>query len=461
MLSVSLSNRRIYGKLIFIMCFMYLINFALDQKYINLLYCFIILGVFFLSLFDANKKVALFSLVMFVIGTVCTFSTGKGIEGMIEGIQINMPILALMLLVPLISIPFRLGGYLQPVKSYLSRIYNKPNLLFLLITFLIFFLGPIMSIGIIKILHDIVGDFKVQPKLLAKGYLGAYSTVVIWSPYHSSVALVLYYLNLSISDYLPFALTLSLLFFLLLNLLFIYSNKKNNDLSAVINRIEENHIPTENSLSKLLFLVFFLMAFLIIIEHVFKWPMTFIVTATAVFFPLFWGLIKKKNLEVNQEFEEFSYHLARNSNNEIALFIGAGLFGFSLKGTWIFQKSQHFLNMVYDHSYLLFMIVIILIVCVFTFIGIHQVVIVSALLLQIETEVLGTSAVLLALLFMLSWSISAVTSPVNPLNLAVSHLIKSSGIVSGLKYNGVYLLLMVVTGFLYIYLLHIFIDNNH
>ncbi len=188
-------------------------------------------------------------------------------------------------------------------------------------------------------------------------------------------------------------------------------------------------------------------------------PMTFIVTSTAILFPLIWSVTKKRTETLREEFKTFCAALAKNSNNEVVLFISAGLLGSALKNTWIMQEFQSILNQIYDASYLFFMLAIIMIILVFTFIGVHQVVIVTALLIQMRPETMGTSSVVLALLFMLSWSISAVLSPVNPLNLIVSHMINRAGIISGARYNGLYLFFMTIIGCLYIYVLHLFMDG--
>ena len=147
------------------------------------------------------------------------------------------------------SIPFRLGGYLQPIEKFLMKIHKNPNKFFLLTTLFIFFIGPIMSIVVIKILHDLLGNFKVSSKLLAKSYLGGYSTVVIWSPYHSSAALVLYYLNVSISEYFPLALGLSIF---LLNGLFWINKNPQTDYITEKEFSSKSNDSQKNSMKKLL-----------------------------------------------------------------------------------------------------------------------------------------------------------------------------------------------------------------
>ncbi|WP_404332209.1 hypothetical protein [Mesobacillus maritimus] len=454
-----LPKKLFYGKFIFLMCFLYILSFIFETMYIEIVYSTVILLVFMISLWKANKILSFFSVGMAITGIIIIVLKGGGVEELSTGIKVNIPILTLMLLAPLISIPFRLGGYLYPIQAYLIKIYKNSNKFFLLTTIFIFFIGPIMSLGVIKILHDLIEDFKVNPEFLAKSYLGGYSTVVIWSPYHASVALVLYYLDVSIREYFPLALGLSLILLVILNGLYRISKKKQPDDITLIDHIEGSKHRSHHSLKRLLILVFFLMGLILSVEYVTKWPMVFIVSLTAILFPLIWSLVKKRIESTLIEFNKFSENLAGKSNNEVVLFISAGLLGTALKDTWILERFHFLLGTIYEESYFIFMLFIIFIIILFTFIGIHQVVIVTALLIQIDPETMGTSSVLLALLFMLAWSLSAVLSPVNPLNIIVSNLVNRRGIILGAKLNGVYLFLMVLVGCAYIYILHLFIDG--
>ncbi len=234
----QLIEKRTHGGLIFFMCLIYLIHFLSESYYIEIFLSAIILVVFLNSVRRADRKMALFSVFMFISGVIILYLKGEELNSFFKGIQVNIPILALMLLVPLISVPFRLGGYLKPIQTYLLKMYRYPNNFFLLTTIFIFLIGPILSLGVIKVLHDLIEDFEVKPEVLAKSYLGGYSTVVIWSPYHASVALVLYYLNVSISEYLPSAIGLALLFLLLLNGLFRIYTKKQIAYITIDNHIE-------------------------------------------------------------------------------------------------------------------------------------------------------------------------------------------------------------------------------
>ncbi len=73
-------------------------------------------------------------------------------------------------------------------------------------------------------------------------------------------------------------------------------------------------------------------------------------------------------------------------------------------------------------------------------------VIVTALVTQMDAQALGTTPIALAILLMLAWSTSAVLSPVNPLNLLVSRLSGITGLAAGVRANGIHLLIVAILG---------------
>jgi hypothetical protein len=141
-------------------------------------------------------------------------------------------------------------------------------------------------------------------------------------------------------------------------------------------------------------------------------------------------------------------------NNEIVMFLSAGLFGSSLSGTVVAKGIQVFLNEVSATSFLLFIAVVMSIVLLLTFVGIHQIVVITTLVTQMNPETIGARPEALALLLMVSWSASAVLSPINPLNLLVSGFVGKSSLSVGLRLNGFYLLTMLISGAVLVYYLH-------
>jgi len=455
-------NVAVKSWLILAMCFAYLFHFFSSFYYFQIFLTVLSVIVFFSSLTSAKPAPRILGFIMMFVGVVLNFVKGSGLEGTMDGILSNLPLLTLVILVPLISIPFKIGGFFHSVHYFLEILAQDSRKMFGSITVFLFCMGPILNIGSIRVLHEMIQDLKLRSILLAKAYLVGFSTVILWSPYFASVAMVLYYLDLSVTEYLPYGLTLAFIQLLVGNGLFQiwYRNHKeeaNNEYSQGRNSkqidVQQNRKHRKKML-QLFLIVVGLFCSIFLIEHLTKWPMLVLVSLTSLLFPLLWGLFQREWGEMRYYFGLFRDFSVPTMNNEIVMFIGAGVFGKALVGTTIADGIQIFLNQVAGISFMLFICTVFLILLVFTFIGLHQIVVVTVLLTQFDPVALGTTPQVLALLLMVGWSMSAVLSPVNPLNLLVSSSVNESSLAVGMRWNGIYLFSMFVIGSLFIYFLH-------
>ena len=442
--------------LILAMCLGYIIHFFMNSflsLFSSFILCFI---VFFMCLRNSNPLPRYFSIAMFALGVI--FSASKGsIQEIVTGLQSNLPLLTLIILVPMLSLPLKAEGYFESVQFYLEKWSSDNRKIFGSISLFIFCLGPILNLGSIRIIHETIKDFKSEPILLAKSYLVGFSTVILWSPYFASVAMLLYYLNVPLVSYIPLGLTLAAVQLVLGNLLFWGWLKKNEpgNLFPVRSHMDNNlNVFHKNKMLHLFILVLLLMAGIFSMEHITQWPMMFIVSLISIFFPLAWSFVKQRKEDFLIGFKEYKSISVPRMDNEVVLFLSAGLFAKSLTGTAVADSIKLFLTNIANISFLLFIVSVMGSILFFTFIGIHQIVIVTVLATQMNPELIGTALEVLALLLMVSWSMSSVLSPVNPLNLLVSNSLKRSGIAVGFKWNGIYLVSMMITGTLFIYLIH-------
>ena len=446
----------IKSSLILIMCFGYMLHFFWESS-ISLVTTFVLsVIVFFLCLKESNPLPRYFSISMLVLGLWLNISK-ENMGGLITGLQSNLPLLSLIILVPMLSIPLKAEGYFQSVQHYLERWSSDNRKIFGSISFFLFFLGPILNLGSIRILHETIKDFKSEPILLAKSYLVGFSTVILWSPYFASVAMVLHYLNVPLMDYLPLGLSLAIVQLIIGNLLFWgwLHKKKPGNLLPARNIIEGDKSGLhKRKMIDLLLLIVFLMIIIFSTEYLTKWPMMFIVSLLSVVYPISWAIVKKKKSDFQHSFQEYKSLAVPRMNNEVVLFLSAGLFAQSLTGTFIADQIKLFMTNIAGISFLLFIITVIAGILLLTFLGIHQIVVVTVLATQMNPELIGTAPEVLALLLMVSWSMSSVLSPVNPLNLIVSNAVKRSGIAVGFKWNGLYLISMLICGTIFIYLIH-------
>ena len=140
-------------------------------------------------------------------------------------------------------------------------------------------------------------------------------------------------------------------------------------------------------------------------------------------------------------------------NNEIMLFMSAGMLAFALQGTSFANASGQLLAHLASISFFLFAAVILLIVLVVTYLGIHQIAVIGALAMQLSTMDIGLTNLGLALLLMLVWAVSAAMSPFSGLNLMVSRFSGISGFRIGFSAFGLQMVIYSIIGITIISLL--------
>ncbi|BCJ88301.1 hypothetical protein [Effusibacillus dendaii] len=239
----------------------------------------------------------------------------------------------------------------------------------------VFTLGPILNLGSIRVLHDMIKDLKLAPVLVAKSNLAGFSTVILWSPYFASVALVLYYLNVPVSHYIPLGLTLAVVQLVIGNLLFGLWFRKKGMLQRGVRSLEAEYQDTALHRKKLRHLGGFLVllvGLIFLLEHVTKWPMMYLVSLISIFYPVLWLTGKQEWKEAAPHFQDFKISTVRTMNNEIVLFISAGLFGKAMAGTTFAAGIKSFLNLVATASFVYLIVAVIAIILVLTFVGVHQ-----------------------------------------------------------------------------------------
>jgi MFS family permease len=435
------------------MCFLFLFQYFGHFHWLQFILAVFAAIAFLGSISLARTAPRIFSILMFTAAVALTFIKGQGIDALVTGITSNLPLLTLLVLVPLLSIPLKMGGFFDSILLHLKQYQNHPRKMFTRITTVLFFLGPILNIGAIRIIDDLVKDLRLNSTFLSKAYLVGFSTTILWSPYYAAVGITLLYLHVSITDYMSYGFGIAVLFLLIGNVMFGFWAKKQK--LEIKDQPNEMITPDHRKRIKVLAVIIFsLMLLTITAESITHWSMLVLVSLLAILFPVVWGLFSRQWRSLQHHLVDYRDKTVPIMNNEIIMYISAGLFGQSLKGTSFGHGINVFMTNLSHVSFLLLaLFILITMVCV-TFVGIHQVVVVTVLATQMDPATLGTSKEILAMVIMLAWSASSILSPVNPINLLVSTLVKKSSIEVGVRDNGLYLLTVCTMGILILTLFH-------
>lgn len=390
---------------------------------------------------------------MFGLGCIILLFQNAGVDVWEASITKNLPIVCLIIVVPVLSVPIALGGYDQSVLGLTGKFKGNPKLLFMLLSSMFYMFGPITNLGSIHIIHSLVEKLKLPVEFLARVYVRSFASINTWAPYFASVILVITYLEVPLYAFLPYGLLLSLVQFLISNLLF--SAKEERSM-----KIEPIQIQSEQPASKLLQLLFFLIlltGIVFVLERFVEINVSVVIILVALVIALIWRLYLKKFLPFLRETDNFRKSILPKQANEIALFISAGFFAVVLSTTKIPEYLNSLWFLMADVSVLILIFVTIILVSVFAFFGIHQVIVVSSIIATISPELLGLTDITFAMVLLSAWAVAGMISPITPMNVVTSNILNVNVYQIILKWNFLYSVLVAVVHTVVIYIVHLLI----
>ncbi|MFB5663649.1 hypothetical protein [Alteribacillus sp. HJP-4] len=439
---------------ILLMCLSYFIDSFIHVPVIRDGLTIIVVCTFLMTIAATDLKTKLMGGILFSTGLVIDlFVNDKALLTASEGMLQNLPLLVLMTLAPLLSIPLINSTYMDDIQTYLKQIVHLPARLFIGLTAFLTIIAPILSVGSVRVLHDILRHNTFDPSFLARAYFVGFSTAMGWSPYFGSVALTLLYLDLSFSEYVLFGLMLMVLQLVTGNAVFFLFQKKNITIEEKPLRTEKpvNIVPV---LLKIVAMLCAMIGTLVWLESVTNLPMLLLVGLTCVIIPLLWAVLLRQWERFREDFLKFFHMIEYGVNTEIVLFLSAGLFGAALADSPFSTVIRRMLEAMSSISFLLVAVIIIVFVIMLAFIGVHQIITIPILAMQISPEMLGTDAVTLAVVFLLAWFLSAIISPFNAITIFIANAVHRSTLTVGLRWNGLYIVGMFLIGMIYVLLLH-------
>jgi TRAP-type C4-dicarboxylate transport system permease large subunit len=405
------------------------------------------LMVIVISLIQSKGLPKVFGMLMLLAGTFILWIHHVSLFVWAESLMKNLPIISLILLVPILSIPIELGKYGDQIRSCIQSMSRKPSLLFLSISSTFYVLGPILNMGSIRVVDSMIDRLKFPKEFLAKVYTRGFTSVITWSPYFASVFIVIYFLNVPLTTFLPFGFVMGLIQFGFGNMLFLFIDSKKFDFPT----IEKSEVK-KVKLVELVVVISILTGAVFLSEHYIDMNMMILVTLTVIIVTVAWAIYLRKVKQFGKEVSRFFQSLLPGRSNEIVLFLTSGFFGSALSYTPAGSYLKSLLIQLSQKSLYLLIFSTILIVAVFAFLGIHQVVTISLIISIISAHELGITNVTLGLAFLSSWAIATMASPVSAVNVIISSLLKIK-ITKLLRYNFLFMIgtLMIHTTLIYIF----------
>ena len=390
---------------------------------------------------------------MVVLGSVILLVLGEPIAVWMDGVTRNLALVCLIIVVPILSIPINLGNYDQKLAQFASRFTRKPHLLYLFISGAFSVLGPITNLGAIHIIHSMLEKLKLPAEFLGRVYARSFSSVNTWAPYFASVFLVVYSLEIPISTFLPYGLLLSFLQLTMSNLLFTLKEARTIQLEPTA--IESVEDPKK--LYELFAVILLLTGLIFFLEPIVNVNKSVLILLIVAAFALVWSIYLKMAKQFKIGATSFIKTILPRGSNEISLLLTAGFFGVVISKTVVATYINGLWSYLADISVLLFIFLTIILVAVLSFIGIHQIVTISAIIASVSYGQFGIHDITMAMTLLASWAAATMVSPITPLNVIISNLLKVNIFTLIFRWNLLYAILIACVHTVAIYIVHVMI----
>lgn len=408
----------------------------------------LILGI---SLYYSRGLSKIFGLIMMIVGTIVLALQKASVDIWMEGITSNIALVCLITIVPILSIPIHIGRYDEKLAQFATRFNEKPQRLFTFISGAFMILGPITNLGAIHILHSMLSRLKLPNSFLARSYVRGFTSINTWAPYFMSVFLVVYSLEIPMSTFLPYGLILSVLQIIVANVLFSMREVK----TIEFEQVPSVQVDNPNKLLELLAVIIGLTAIVFFFERRLDMNVSALIIIAVLFISFIWSLYLKEPRTLTQEASSFSRNIFPRSANEIGLLISAGFFSVALSMTVLSTYINRLWMMVGEYSVFLLMLGTIIFVAVLSMIGIHQIVTISSIIASVSYAEIGMSDVTMAMTMLAAWAASTTLSPITPLNIVVSSILKESVFTIIYRWNFTYSLIVMIVHATAIYMIHL------
>ncbi|MBS4026366.1 MAG: C4-dicarboxylate ABC transporter, partial [Clostridia bacterium] len=189
---------------------LYLINEIIKVEWLGLVTGFLLVGVLSLSLLAVEGASRAIGIGLFVVGGIIFTWLGAEPALWFQGLNRNLYLLAMFILVPLLGAPIRQGGYMETLRSFFRQYIRVDSLFYLLVKSFTLFIAVMINVAVIPLMHQIglASDKSSNSRLMAVSLSRGFAASIIWAPSYAAVALVLELSGARWIDLFPYGLGL-------------------------------------------------------------------------------------------------------------------------------------------------------------------------------------------------------------------------------------------------------------
>lgn len=426
---------------------LYLTNYFLHSPSLSALTSILLILVVALAFPELPKTNFKVSAGLVLLGCAILIIKGVPLQGWLQAASKNAGLATLFLTVPLMGLPLSYENYQEELKHVAQKHMTHVWTFLLLTAVVAHILGVIISLGAVALVYELFREnarlYKAE-RLFIAALLQGYMTSGFWSPGWASIALITHNLRLPWLSLVPVGVALTVAA-LAISLFWLYLQiKQRPDRYPPLN--PDNAVAVNWSYIYTILVLAAALIFAIILFNLFTaWETLVIIPVVAAVFPLAAGLAQRKMPQYKKGMLNYYDKTLIKVKSEVVLFAAAGFLGKALELSGVSRVIPELLPAWFSQSAFLTILGLMLIMIVISLSGIHPVVTGSALVGALNPASLGLSPFIFALTIIGGWAISIMVSPFSAANLIVSGLSGKASWEIGLRINGPFGLLILLT----------------
>jgi hypothetical protein len=328
-------------------------------------------------------------------------------------------LLALFVLLPICSVPVKLGGYSSAIETVLRGRISGVFQLNCLVTTLAFICGSFMSMAAVPIMmtsmEPVVRAYPIRhpERFIAVSTIYGYALPVLWTPVSGVVGVIVQSLHIDWITLFPalFALSIACL---LANWLIFYLI----EVRAAPARFARLDLPQGGATSpifrlmEMVLAIVLLIAAIVLLEYRFQIGLVTVVTLIAIPFALAWStLIGTARAFMGEARRQTAVRLPRMAD-QFVIFLSAGFFAQAMRlSGFDLEVNLVFLDLHNAFGTVPFVLSLPPMALLASFMGIHPLVLIALLAESLKPELLGISSLQLAVALIGSAVLTYVVGP--------------------------------------------------
>lgn len=464
----------------------YIANVFLAQSLLALINTITLILAVILSFIATKGSTRMIAAVLFIVGAFLLFYTQAPLDVWEKALLENGYLLAMFIMVPLISLPVRYGGYNESLEALFDRFGNSKSRFYGLVSVMTAFLGVLVSIASVPLTCEVArsSHFATNARILATALSRGFITCLFWAPTTATIALSLQLTGANWLSVLPFGLLFAIIAGFIgwimttirENLIArrsqlntsLSKNKNDTHIDANLNssslRASKHEVTSHQPHSgifdrkKIIELVLFSVLYIVAVMLVGQCLRISIIVAVAlmsILIPIIWMVaIKRVTLFKQKVKDEYVAVKLPNVKGQMILFTAAGVLASGISYSGVGEMAVTTLLQITNGGALEATILVMILALVCSAFGVHPLVYTTVIGGSLTAAQLGVSPIYMTLLLAMGWALGNAVCPTSANSIAVSQLVERSPFKLALNWNVSYVLVSTVILVAFLWLGH-------